>query len=106
MGMLAILFSNISNLYVSIGLSWLCCISAGIQYPSSTSLTLDQIPRLRGSTMSLNAASNSLGSAFGTGLGGIILLRYGYGILGFVFGILGIVASLVYRFYTLDPISS
>jgi predicted MFS family arabinose efflux permease len=106
MGILAILFSNITNMYLSIGLSWLCCISAGIQYPSAMSLTLDQIPRLRGSTMSLSTAASSLGSAFGTGVGGLILLRYGYGILGFVFGIIGILASIVYRFFTIDPVSS
>ena len=102
-GLSTVLYTNIPNLWTSITISWFCCFIAGVRSPAATSLTLEQVPRFRGTTMSLNSAASSLGSAFGSGIGGAILLGYGYGVLGIVLGGMGIAASFIYHFFTIDP---
>lgn len=106
LGLSTVLYANIPNMWASILLSWFCCITAGIQYPASTSLTLEQLPTFRGTTMSLNSAARSLGSALGSGIGGAILLGYGYGVLGMALDSMGIAASIVYNLFTIDPTSA
>jgi predicted MFS family arabinose efflux permease len=54
--------------------------------------------------MSVNSAAASLGSAIGTSVGGFALLNFGYKGLGFILGMTGIIAAIVYKFYTRDPI--
>jgi predicted MFS family arabinose efflux permease len=53
--------------------------------------------------MSLNHGSLNLGQAVGTSLGGVLLLRYNYGMLGFGLGLLGLVAVLIFYFWVIDP---
>jgi predicted MFS family arabinose efflux permease len=54
--------------------------------------------------MSLNAASMGLGTALGSGLGGLIVLIYGWRLLGPTLGAIGILASMIFYFLTEDPI--
>ena len=103
MGFSAVGFTNVGVFWFSLGLITLTGVGWTIFLPASTSLALEQVPHLRGSIMSLNNAARSLGIALGSGLGGIILLRSSYGILGFVLGGLGLVAAALYHLYTIDP---
>ncbi len=103
MGVFAAGFTNVDGFWPSLGLTVLCGVSWTIYIPASTSLTLEQIPRLRGSMMSLNNAARHLGIAIGSAIGGIILLNSGYGALGLALGSLGVVASVIYRLFTVDP---
>lgn len=95
--------TNADGFWPSFGLLILCGVGWTIWYPASTSLTLEQMPRLRGSMMSLNDAARSLGVALGSGIGGFILLNSGYGVLGLILGSLGVAASAIYRLFAVDP---
>ena len=102
-GVCAVTFNNINAFWVAMAFITLCGIGWTVWYPASTSLTLEQTPHLRGSLMSLNNASVSLGQTLGIALGGYTLLNYGYGELGWILGAMGITASIIYQFFTHDP---
>lgn len=70
---------------------------------SANSLTLEQIPKLRSTLMSIDTAVINIGSASGSALGGMALLYSGYGGLEVVLGALGIVAALVFHLFARDP---
>jgi len=102
-GVFAVGFNNVDGFWVSLVLITLCGIGWTVWYPASTSLTLEQIPHLRGSMMSLNSASGSLGAALGIIIGGYFLLNSSYGVLGLALGGLGVIASAIYYVFTVDP---
>ena len=76
---------------------------AAIQYSASASLSLEQLPGVRGSMMSMHSASSFIGYALGTSVGGLVLLYSGWGTLGAVLGGLGLVATAIYIFQARDP---
>jgi predicted MFS family arabinose efflux permease len=76
---------------------------AAIQYSTSASLSLEQLPGARGSMMSMHTASSCLGYALGTSVGGLVLIYYGWDPLGAVLGGLGIIATAVYIFLSEGP---
>ena len=67
-----------------------------------SSLTLEHVPRFRGTMMSLSSAALSTGAAVGTGLGGLVLLSFDYSVLGLTLGSMGIVAALIFYLFTVD----
>ena len=103
MGFLTISFMNVNEFLFAGVLITLNGIAWTIWYPAATSLTLEQNAEYRGSIMSLNEASRSLGMALGVSLGGFVLLRFGYGSLGIMLGGLGIITSLFYYLFSIDP---
>ncbi len=103
MGLSTILFTNVPGFWLSVALAYLCCLFAGIRSTASDSLIVEQMPTFRGTMMSLNVAGFNLGSAFGSAVGGGILVWLGWETLGVVLGGLGIVASLVFYLFTIDP---
>ena len=72
-------------------------------FAASSSLTLEQVPRFRGTMMSLFSAVYSLGSALGAGVGGLVLLLYDYGFVGISLGAIGIASAIVFYLLTIDP---
>jgi MFS family permease len=103
-------FSILAALYPILpGVWWIVAaimaghLFAAVQYSSAASLSLEQLPGVRGSMMSLHSASSFLGYALGTGVGGIALVYYGWGTLGLVLGGLGIVATTIYVVLARDP---
>jgi len=103
MGLLTISFMNVNEFLFAGVLITLNGIAWTIWYPAATSLTLEQNAEFRGSIMSLNEASRSLGMALGVSLGGFVLLRFGYGSLGLMLGGLGIITSFFYYLFSIDP---
>ena len=96
-------YTNLGALWMSLVLTFLGGAFSGMRFTASYSLTLEQVPEFRGTMMSLSAATNSLGSALGSGLGGLVLLLYGWRLVGTALGIIGIIASLVFYLLTEDP---
>lgn len=100
---LIISFSNMRDLWLSTSIILIAYALIGVAYPASNSLTLEQVPRFRGTMMSLNSAAENLGMALGSGVGGLVLLAYDYELLGISLGALGIVAVLIYHARVIDP---
>ena len=102
-GIFAIAFAYLPNLWLSLALFFLAAWFFGIGASASNSLTLEQVPKFRGTMMSLTSAAQSLGSALGAALGGSMLVLYNYRIMGSALGALGIVAAIVFYYLSIDP---
>jgi predicted MFS family arabinose efflux permease len=105
-------FSVLTVLYSYLPGSWWVVLSimvghffAAVQYSASASFSLEQLPKVRGSMMSLHSASSYIGYAIGTTVGGLVLFYMGWGILGAVLGGLGLVATAIYLVIARDPTS-
>jgi predicted MFS family arabinose efflux permease len=93
---------NFSNLLISIGLRNLATFFIGLLVTSRQSLILEQIPRFRGSMMSLNMAAASIGSAMGSGLGGLTLILFNYEGLGILAGFTCLFSAIIFHFFVVD----
>jgi predicted MFS family arabinose efflux permease len=98
-----IIFTLSSNFWLAVATDFLSAWFFGMSVSAAQSLNLEQVPMYRGTMMSLSSAVASTGSAFGAGLGGLVILRYGYETLGLSLGMFGIASSLIYHFLTSDP---
>jgi len=102
-GLLSIVYMNAPAYWLSLAIFMVMGVISGARRSASISLALEQVPEYRGSMMALNTASNNLGSILGAGIGGAVLLRSGYPLIGVVLGILGVLAALVIRLFASDP---
>ena len=102
-GIFTISFAYLPTLWLSLALFFLGAWFFGMGASAASSLTLEQVPKFRGTMMSLTSAAESLGSALGAALGGVILVLFNYSIMGSVLGALGIVAATVFYFLAIDP---
>ena len=105
-GTLIISYANVSNLWLSIVIGWTSSFFAGMMFTAANSLKLEQVPKYRGTMMSLNSAARQFGQTTAGVIGGLVFATYGYSILAIMLGMLGLVASLIYHFLTVDPTHS
>ena len=99
--------------YATVPLLWFATVArfvgswmAGIMFSALGSLSLEQLPRLRGPMMSIHTAMQSIGSALGAGIGGLALLIDDYELVGISLGALAVIGALIIRALTVDPIST
>lgn len=92
-------FSGGLPLSISIAASIIGAFTNGIRLSTASSLGLLQETTYRGSMMSLSAASNGLGGMISAMIGGVALLQFGFAGLGYILGILGLIATGVYAFW-------
>ena len=97
------IYLNIMNIWVSMAARFLGSTFSAIVFTTANALTLEQVPRFRGTVMSLSQATFSLGGVLGTGLGGLIVLLSGYGAMGISHGAMMIIALLVLHFFAKEP---
>jgi predicted MFS family arabinose efflux permease len=102
-GVFIFFFTTVPNLWISYALNLAGCLFSGIRSTAGVSLTIEQVPEFRGTMMSINSASVSMGSALGSGLGGLALLMYGYQGVGPTLGLLGIASAIIIRLFAVDP---
>jgi len=95
--------TSLHSLWLSLFVLFVAYTLMGVVYPVAISLTLEQVPGFRGPMMSLNSAAGNLGMALGSGVGGMVLLVYGYGLVGISLGALGILGTLIYHTQVIDP---
>lgn len=100
---LVVSFMNLYDLWLSLAIILLAYILAGTVFPASYSLTLEQVPRFRGTMMSINSAAENMGMAIGAGVGGLVLIMYNYEFVGISLGALGVVAALILQLLVTDP---
>ncbi|MFQ6124097.1 MAG: MFS transporter [Candidatus Heimdallarchaeota archaeon] len=105
-GIFIIAFMTVSHLGLALSFIFLSCFFFGMRASAASSLTLEQVPRFRGSMMSMNSAAWFLGFALGAGLGGITLLWFDYEFVGVVLGATGIMAAVVFYLLVNDPTST
>jgi predicted MFS family arabinose efflux permease len=104
-GIFVITYTCVPNLWLSLTLNLVDSWFFGMVASAANSLTLEQVPEFRGTMMSIDTATINMGSAFGTALGGLALLSFGYEGLGIALGIMGVVAAVVFYLLTTDPTS-
>ncbi len=66
-------------------------------------LVLDQVPKFRGTMMSMRTLFGGIGGAIGAAVGGAVLFLFSYQALGLVLGAMGIAAATVVFFLVKDP---
>ncbi|MCW3987955.1 MAG: MFS transporter [Candidatus Bathyarchaeota archaeon] len=101
-GVLVFTFINVPSFWLSLILYYTAGFTSGMRTSVYTSLALEQVPEYRRTMMSLSQFSTNLAMALGIGLGGLILVSFDYGHMGFL-GIAYIIASLIFHFFTIDP---
>jgi predicted MFS family arabinose efflux permease len=102
-GVFTISFVYLPNLWLSLALTSLGAWFFGMSASASSTLTLEQSPRFRGTMMSINSAALNMGSAVGAAIGGLVLVLFDYEALGLTLGALGVVAAIVFHLLTVDP---
>ena len=95
-------YTNLPNLWLSLTAIFLATLILAMSYVGSLSLTLEQVPRFRGTVMSISSAATSLGWAIGAAVGGLVLILYDYEFLGITGGILALVAAIFFLL-AIDP---
>jgi len=94
---LILVSSSIPNLWLTLVIIYLAHLFMGFIYTVAISLALEQLPGFQGTMMSLNSAAGNLGMALGSAVGGLILVLYDYGLIGYSLGSLGIIATIIYK---------
>ncbi len=77
-------------------------VGVGLYLASSNSYALEQLPEYRGTMMSLHLTAQFIAQAIGSTVGGLLLIGYGFDGLG-LFSLLGLIAGLLFQFFTIDP---
>lgn len=102
-GLSILSFTVVPILWISLSLNLAGCLFSGMRVTAYSSLTIEQVPKFRGTMMSISAASANMGSALGSGLGGVVLLLYNYEAVGPTLGLLGIASAIILYFIAIDP---
>jgi DHA1 family inner membrane transport protein len=102
-GAFTMVFMRMPNLWLSLALIFAASWFFGMLTSAANCLTLEQVPKFRGTMMSMDSASVNLGSALGAAVGGLALIRFGYEGLGSILGVLSIAAAFVFYFLATDP---
>ncbi len=101
-----IFYTNLPSLGLSVVFTVIGHLFGALQYSAANSLSLEQVPRYRGSMMSINSAAYYMGNALGAGVGGFLLLLYNWNMLGIALGAIGIAATVIYHLLSIDPTRS
>jgi predicted MFS family arabinose efflux permease len=104
-GICIMAFMTVPSFELALIFILLSCLFFGMRAVAASSLSLEQVTKFRGSMMSMNSAAWFLGFALGAGLGGLTLILADYRMVGFVLGITGIIAALVFQLLVADPTS-
>jgi predicted MFS family arabinose efflux permease len=102
-GIIAVLFVLVPNGFVAAGLGMFACLLSGLRQPAINSLTVEQIPDISGSVMSLSSASDSIGGMVGAAVASFLLLNFGWVTAGVFLGLAALLASVILEKFGSDP---
>jgi predicted MFS family arabinose efflux permease len=110
-GILTLLSYFIPTLWARVTVRWIASFFGGLSSVAIANLILEQVPRFRGTVMSLSHAFGGVGAAIGIALGGAVLNLYiepavGFQALGLTMGAIVFAAVFVYLFIAKDPIKN
>jgi MFS family permease len=103
MALSSVVYLSGLNYLVSLVFVLVVSFLGGLYISSSQGLNLEQLPLLRGSMMSMFSAFGNVGGLVGISLGGLVLVWFGWGVLGGFACVLGLIGSLILNFYALEP---
>lgn len=96
-------FTFMPTFELSWGLNALRFWFAGMSMTAGGSLVIEQLPRFRGTMMSLNTTFMNLGMLLASVAGGVALDVYGYQALALILGGLGVVGTVIWVTLVIDP---
>jgi DHA1 family inner membrane transport protein len=102
-GVFTVAFAFVPIFWLSVLLILIASWFFGMVASAANSLTLEQVPKLRGALMSIDAAAVNLGSALGAAVGGAALIAFYYEGLGSILGLLSIMGATIVSFLAVDP---
>jgi predicted MFS family arabinose efflux permease len=104
-GVFTVVYFFIPNLWGASVFNFLTAWFASIGVTSYTCLALAQVPKSRGTMMSLNSAVEALGTTIGSAVGGTLLvLTFGfYGAVGLALGGMFVASATIRFFLAKDP---
>jgi predicted MFS family arabinose efflux permease len=88
----------ISDLILNFVLGFIVVFMAGVMSTSCQGLNLEQLPDLRGPMMSMTNAFSSIGTTLSLSLSGFLLTNFGWGVMGAMIGVFGILAGFLVYF--------
>jgi MFS family permease len=83
-------------------MSFAATLIGGFAVTGSNNLIVEQVPKSRGTMMSINGVFASIGVTIGTACGGLALTQ-SFQLLGLTFGIFAVIASLIILFIAKEP---
>ena len=99
-------FTSLPDPWISMGLMFLGRFFTGMLVTSANLLSLEQVPKFRGSMMSIGQAASMLGSTIGATVGGWALLVSGYELIGITLGVMMLLTAIVFQILSNDPIKT
>jgi DHA1 family inner membrane transport protein len=108
-GLLVMISYFMQNLSSFLALHWTASIFMGITMASASNLMLEQVPRFRGTAMSLDSAFSGVGKAMGVMVSGAVLNLsvnpiLGFQALGLIVGGLAFAGAVSYLLFARDPL--
>ena len=101
--LLTLSFAFMPTFELSWGLNALRFWFAGMSFTAGGSIVLEQVPKFRGTMMSLNSAFMNGGMLLAAIAGAIVLNLYNYQSVALVLGSLGLAGTVVWIFLVKDP---
>ncbi|GAG14325.1 unnamed protein product, partial [marine sediment metagenome] len=89
---------------MTLGIIAVMSFIGGVRFTGSNTLTMDQVPEMRGTMMSLSQGATSLGAAMGRAISGLVLLMYGWQYLGYSLAVIGVIGAVIYLIFAQEPI--
>ena len=109
-GLLACTFGAVSyflpNLWLVLILRFASALFGGMALVGGSALNLEQVPKFRGTMMSLGRVAGGIGAVTGVIVAGGVLNLYNYQAMGLTIGLIGISGAIIMILLAKDPIKT
>jgi predicted MFS family arabinose efflux permease len=102
-GILTMIFFNMPTLGLTLAFNFASVFTGALAIPAIICLTVDQVPKSRGTMMSLQRLFANIGAAIGAVIGGALLTFFSYQAVGVGFGFLIIAQAAIFLFLVKQP---